>query len=182
MVSDWFSVLLRKIFILVCLMAVSLSVFPADSDFFSPEKNLQAVVPVAAPLVNLPSLKTNDNEPYEYMNGVRLIHFWASWCVPCREEFPALQRLHEDFNSKGLTILAIAADNKNAVSNYVLQHDINLPVVIDQYGKAMFDYKVKALPSTYLVDKEGMIRFRANGHVRWDRAETRQLLEKIINE
>jgi thiol-disulfide isomerase/thioredoxin len=182
MVSNWFSGILKNLFLPLSLLAIPLSVFPADSVFFSVEKELQAVEPVAAPPVNLSYLDTYDNETRNDVNGVRLVHFWASWCVPCREEFPALQRLYEDFNNKGLSILAIAADNKKAVTEYVQQHGINLPVIVDQYGEAMFDYRVKVLPSSYLVDREGRIRFIANGHVRWDRKETRLVLEQLINE
>jgi thiol-disulfide isomerase/thioredoxin len=182
MVNNRFSVILTKVFISSCLMAISLSVSPADSNFFQSTKDLQPVVPVAAPPVNLPVLNTKDSKNNENGNEVKLVHFWASWCVPCREEFPALQRLHEDYNEKGLSILAVAADNKKAITEYMDQQKIALPVVIDQYGEAMFDYRVKALPSSYLVDREGKIRFMATGHVRWDGMKSRVILEQLINE
>jgi thiol-disulfide isomerase/thioredoxin len=183
MVAHRFSCLVRIFYLPLYLLVIPLSAYPssADSDFFSPAQNLQKVEVSRASEINLPLLRSDtsfntDNSSVK----VRLVHFWASWCVPCREEFPALQRLYHDYRDKGLEVLAIAADNEKSVSEYIEKYQIKLPVMIDQYGKAMFDYKVKVLPTTYLIDEHGMIRYSANGHVRWDSKEVRVIFDKMI--
>jgi len=141
---------------------------------------LMPVAPRTAPAV---ILSKPDKQPYELRNydgDVTLVHFWASWCKPCLKELPDLQVLDDHYRGKGLNIIAIAADSHNAVSSYISSHTIRLMVIVDQYGRGLRAYKVKALPSTFLVDKNGKIGYSATGPVLWNDEEVLQILNQLL--
>jgi peroxiredoxin len=87
---------------------------------------------------------------------VRLIDFWATWCVPCREEIPMFMELLENYGPQGFTILAISDENSSIVRDFVESNAIPYPNLIDS-GEVSEKYGVLALPSAFLVDREGKI-------------------------
>jgi peroxiredoxin len=87
---------------------------------------------------------------------VRLIDFWATWCAPCREEIPMFKELYAAYGSRGFTILAISDESLDAVSDFVESHDIPYPNLVDP-GEVSEEYGVLALPSAYLVDRDGKV-------------------------
>lgn len=103
-----------------------------------------------------------------YPDGkVTLVHFWATWCVPCREELPQLIRLVEANKARGLALLLIAADSRTATIDYARQRKWKFNVLVDQYGKALHDYKVKGLPTTVIIGREGREIARHQGMLHW---------------
>lgn len=87
---------------------------------------------------------------------VRLIDFWATWCAPCREEIPMFKELYETYGSQGFTILAISDESLDAVREFVENHDIPYPNLVDP-GEVSEEYGVLALPSAYLIDRDGKV-------------------------
>lgn len=96
---------------------------------------------------------------------VVLINFWATWCGPCQEELPELDRLQNKFRKRGLSILAISVDNEpENVKAFLKKYDIKLLGLWDRNKKTAEVYAVEAMPSSYLVDRNGIVRAIYRGY------------------
>jgi len=92
---------------------------------------------------------------------VVIVNLWASWCPPCRAEMPALQNLHASLQDQGLVVLGVNAtdqDSEAAARAFVKAQGLTFPVVLDVDGEASRAYALQALPSTFIVDRRGVIR------------------------
>jgi peroxiredoxin len=88
-----------------------------------------------------------------------LINFWATWCPPCRAEMPAIQQVYEQYRDRGFTVLAVDLQEDDAqVAAFVEELGLTFPILMDRDGTVAAQYRVKALPSTFFVDREGVIQ------------------------
>ena len=90
-----------------------------------------------------------------------MINIWASWCPPCREEMPAIQKVYEDYREQGLLVLAVNTthqDTEAAAAAFVDEFCLTFPVPLDRTGSVSNRYQLRGLPSTYFVDRQGVIR------------------------
>ncbi len=96
---------------------------------------------------------------------VVLLNFWATWCVPCREELPRLSALQEKLRQRGLVVLAISVDNEREnISDFLLQNAVKLQTFWDRDKRISKLYDPQTMPSTYIVDRNGILRFTHNGY------------------
>ena len=96
---------------------------------------------------------------------VVLVDFWASWCVPCKTSFPALDRLYKEYAPRGLEVLAVNVDEAHGRADaFLAAHPHEMPVVFDPTGAAPLAFGVKGMPSSYVIDKAGAIRFIHMGY------------------
>lgn len=87
-----------------------------------------------------------------------MINFWATWCLPCKEEMPSLNTLHADMKSMGFEILAVSADKTlSAIKKYVADYDFDFQILWDEDQSVMRTYKVFSLPTTFLIDRNSTI-------------------------
>lgn len=118
-----------------------------------------------APDFTLPSLEGEDLTLSAFAGRPVLINFWASWCPPCREEMPHLQAAAEA--DRELVVLAVDAThterNVAQVAAFVEEFGLNFPVVLDRDGAVNELYLVRALPTSYFVDRSGIIRAKYLG-------------------
>jgi peroxiredoxin len=95
---------------------------------------------------------------------VVLINFWASWCLPCREEMPAIQQVYEQYRDQGFVVLAVNLQEEDAhVAAFVDQLELTFPVLMDRDGNVFDRYRIMALPSTFFLDRAGVIQSVAVG-------------------
>lgn len=97
----------------------------------------------------------------DFRGRVVILNFWASWCGPCRAEMPALQALWELQRERGLEVLAVNStvqDSIPAATTFLQEMNLDLPVLLDRDGAATRRYLVRALPTTFFVDRQGVIR------------------------
>lgn len=90
-----------------------------------------------------------------------LVNFWASWCGPCRAEMPAMQRIYEEYEEQGFTILAVnvtSQDSRSAASAFVTQYGLTFPILMDETGAVSRAYHLNAFPSSYFIDRNGIIQ------------------------
>ena len=101
----------------------------------------------------------------DYKGKVVLIDFWASWCPPCKTSFPALDLLYRAYQEKGLEVLAVNLDERRQDADAFLgAHPHRLTVLYDPKGVSPQAFGVKGMPSSFLIDRAGNIRFTHMGY------------------
>jgi thiol-disulfide isomerase/thioredoxin len=120
----------------------------------------------------------------ETAGQVVLVDFWASWCAPCKASFPAFAKLHEEFAARGLAIVAVSVDEKPAAfASFVKRWQPPFPAVLDRGHKLVGEVKVPAMPTSYLIDRTGRVRFVLRGfHGAESERELREHIEALLAE
>ena len=94
-----------------------------------------------------------------------LVDFWASWCPPCRTSIPALDAIYREFHGRGLEVLAINVDeNRKDADGFLSGHAYQMPLIFDSAGQSPRTAGVYGMPTSFLVDRAGMIRFVHRGY------------------
>jgi cytochrome c biogenesis protein CcmG/thiol:disulfide interchange protein DsbE len=124
-----------------------------------------AASPTLAPNVTLQSADGSTVESSTYRGKVVLVDFWASWCLPCKTSFPALDSLYREYQPRGLEVLAVNLDERRRDADAFLRdRSHHLTVLFDPTGAAPKAFGVKGMPSSFLIDKAGNIRFSHMGY------------------
>ena len=114
---------------------------------------------------------------------VVFVNFWATWCAPCREEMPSMQRLYEMMPKDKFEMIALFNNDKKTVAkDFAAKLGLTMPILSDEYNFAGTKYGLTGLPETFIVDKQGIIREKFIGPAKWDSPENIQMLTKYINE
>jgi peroxiredoxin len=117
------------------------------------------VVGAPAPDFTLKDLSGNDVALSNHKGHVVLINFWATWCGPCLVEMPAIERRYEALKDKGFVVLAVDDDEAiTEVSAFTHELDLTFPVLLDPGAMVNDLYRVRGLPTSFVVDREGVIR------------------------
>ena len=113
---------------------------------------------------------------------VVFLNFWATWCKPCEEEMPGMERLYRQYKDKGLVVLAIAEDAEGAsvVNAFVKRHNLTFPVALDPKMAVAGLYGVWAVPSTFIIDRNGHRAFIANGPREWNGPAGQTFFQSIL--
>ena len=113
----------------------------------------------AAPDFTLQDISGKKVRLADLKGKVVMLEFWATWCPPCRSEIPAIERLHTQYGGKGLTVLAIALDEGgwDDVKAFITERKISYTVLKGSEDVSA-EYKIRLIPATFLIDKEGNIR------------------------
>ena len=138
--------------------------------------------PAAAPVeLRLPDLDGQERSLDELKGKVVLVSFWASWCTPCLEEMPSIQRLAEDLRDKPFAVIGVnVGESPLRVKTMVRRLGIGFPVLLDR-DSAVFDrWGATVLPTTYVLDAEGVVRFVGRGPLEWDSNAVMSILEGAV--
>jgi len=101
----------------------------------------------------------------EYRGQVVMINFWATWCAPCRQEMPQLNRLYVQYQRAGFALLGLNVDdNPKAAQAVVDQLSLGFPVLFDAAKQVSGRYDIDAMPSTLLIDRGGVVRYLHRGY------------------
>jgi peroxiredoxin len=112
---------------------------------------------------------------------VVLLNFWATWCPPCREEMPSMERLHQEFREQGLAVLAVnIQESPKQVARFMRDFRLTFPAVLDGDATVSGLYGVRGLPSTYLVDRTGRVVGQAVGARDWAGAPAKALVRSLL--
>lgn len=118
-----------------------------------------------------------------FKGQVVFLNFWATWCPPCREEMPSMERLYRRYKARGLTILAISIDSRGAevVAPFVKHFGLTFPIGLDPKTEVANQYLLRALPTTALIDRGGRIAAWAFGARGWDSSAAHAVIEALLN-
>jgi peroxiredoxin len=123
----------------------------------------------AAPSFSLRDLDGATHSLAHYRGKVLLVNFWATWCEPCREEMPSIQRLRNKIGDKNFAVLAVNVDEPDArVRQFVRTSGLDLTIVMDLNKTVTRDWGVRYLPVSFIVGADGRIRYRVVGDIDWD--------------
>jgi cytochrome c biogenesis protein CcmG/thiol:disulfide interchange protein DsbE len=116
-----------------------------------------------------------------------ILNFWASWCPPCRAEMPAFQEAWQEYSDTDLVILAVNATHQDsllAVEKFIDQYHLNFPILLDKSGSVSSAYQIHSLPTTFVINREGVIITELIGGplpLSLLRVQADQLLQEEIN-
>ena len=136
-----------------------------------------------APDFTLKSLEGSNLRLEEYRGQVVLINFWASWCGPCRQEMPLLDRLHHRYEDTGFAVLGVNVEGEiEPAQEIVDKTNVTFPILIDDGQKVSDMYNLQAMPTTVVVDRDGVVRYIHPGYKPGDEAKYVEVVKKLIRE
>jgi peroxiredoxin len=135
-----------------------------------------------APDFTVPGLRGSPIRLGDFKGQVILLNFWATWCPPCREEMPSMERLYRRFKSRGFTILALSIDSRGeeVVAPFVKSFGLTFPIGLDPRMTVAGEYRMAGLPTSILIDRGGAIAAVAAGARDWDSAAADQVIERLL--
>ena len=137
----------------------------------------------AAPDFTLKSRSGENIKLSELRGEVVMINFWASWCAPCRQEMPLLEELYKKYSDLGFTLLAVNVEEDSSKADILLKDiPVTFPVLYDNTNKVTKLYKVVAMPSTIIVDRDGNMRYLHRGYLPGYEEEYRKQVSELIRE
>jgi peroxiredoxin/outer membrane lipoprotein-sorting protein len=152
---------------------------PPDAKEYTPQKE-QNLEGQPAPDFSLQSLDGKTYKLSDLKGKVVLIDFWATWCGPCKEELPFIEKLHKEFSGKGLVVLGINDEDKATIQQFVNQQKLTFTNLLDSGAAVARAYKVNAIPRVILIDKDGKIVKDITGYSPENEKVLRELIEKLL--
>ena len=117
--------------------------------------------------------KTVDGEDASLINPeaesqVVFLNMWATWCLPCLEEMPSMASLYQEFSDEGLTMVAVSNEDPEVVRDFLEDHPYPFSIVLDSEDILALRFDVMALPTTFIIDRQGGLALRQIGSYHWD--------------
>jgi thiol-disulfide isomerase/thioredoxin len=188
-------ILLRALTVLLVLSGAGLAVWvfrpgrnepaPPQAATTAPQSVGQFIAldaPLPAPGLSFTARSGEAKKLADFHGRLVLVNLWATWCVPCVEEMPALDRLQAKLGGD-LTIIAISEDRRGAeiVDPFLAKTGIkHLAIYLDPKSTALNEFAVQGLPTSFLIDRDGMIRGKLEGAAKWDEAPMLAILQRYI--
>ena len=134
---------------------------------------------IVAPDFSLKDVDGKTHKLSDYRGKVVMINFWATWCPPCRFELPSMQRAYEKLKLQNVEFLAInLGEDADTIFTFTADYPVTFPLLMDLDSSVSNMYPVIGLPTTYFVNPEGRLVYRAIGSREWDEE---QMIEKILS-
>lgn len=131
------------------------------------------------------SLEDMDGEHHrlaDYRGQVVVVNFWATWCPPCRDELPSLQRLWEDKRDDGLVVLGVnVAEDADSIFFFTADYPVDFPLLLDRDSEVIEAWPVVGIPTTFIVDRDGRMIYRAVGAREFDHPRIRAALRELLD-
>jgi len=176
---------MQKQWVVVMAVLAGLVTGGAALVWYGPE--VQAVaVGAKAPNYRTLDLATGDSVSIRdhYRGHVTLVNIWATWCVPCKVEMPAMQRLYDDLESRGFRIAAVSIDveGPEVVRDFASSLSLTFDILHDRRGDIQQAYQTTGVPESFLLDRSGVIMKRVIGAHDWASAVNRGLVERLLGD
>lgn len=142
-----------------------------------------ATLDKAAPDFTLRSLGQHNLKLSEQAGNVILLNFWASWCAPCRQEMPLLNDLHNKYKALGFSVIGVNVEQETELAkSFISSTPVDFPILFDDSNKASKLYDVSAMPTTVIIDRNGVVRHLHKGYQAGDEKLYQKMVKKLIRE
>ncbi len=167
--------------LIVTLLLLFLFFSPLSALQAAPAENAQESLK-PAPIFELPDINGKKVSLADFKGKVVLINFWATWCGPCKAEMPSLNNLYAAFKNEGFVVLAVSLDpSEKPVRSFVAEKGLAFPVLMDPEKEVYFDlYAAFAMPTSFLIDRKGMIAEKFIGERVWDSPEIKDKVVRVL--
>jgi len=117
----------------------------------------------------LQDIDGNTHRLSDYRGKALIVNFWATWCPPCREEMPSMQRAWEKLEQEGILMLAVnVGEDDDTIFQFTANYPVEFPLLMDRDSTVIGEWPVRGLPTTFVVDPQGRLVYRAIGGRAWD--------------
>src|SRR5436305_2252254 len=119
----------------------------------------------------------------DYRGKVVLLNVWATWCEPCRVEMPSIEKLHKEFGTRGLAVVAVSVDDPNSearVLDYAKELGLTFEVLYDPAQITKTNYQITGFPETVVIGRDGTIRKKVIGAADWNSDANRALMRELL--
>jgi len=136
-----------------------------------------------APDFSLKDINGKDFTLSSLKGKVVILSFWATWCHPCKDEMPRLNKLYKEMGSRGLEIVAVSSDYSiGYLKDFLVKNSLDFSILYDEKRAVTRQYKIPFLPVTFLIDKNGVIVEKITGEFEWPSGEMKKKLEKLLQQ
>ena len=134
------------------------------------------------PELALADLAGKEHRLADYRGSVVLVNFWATWCVPCREEMPSIDKLRSSLKGKPFEVLAVnLAEPLSRIEKFAAAVPVGFPLLRDRDGAVSKAWQAKLLPASFLIGRDGRIRYVAYGELDWSSEAVRARVAELLN-
>ena len=136
----------------------------------------------AAPDFTFIDLSGNSVSLNQFRGHLVFLNFWTTWCPPCREEIPFIQRLYDRLKNEGLIVLTVnVGEDPEVVKRYVNSQAMTFPVLLDTEGETEIPYRITGFPESYIIDPHGIIVRKVFGPENWVSPEMVEFFKRLLN-
>jgi cytochrome c biogenesis protein CcmG, thiol:disulfide interchange protein DsbE len=121
----------------------------------------------------------------DYKGQVVLLNIWGTFCLPCRDEMPAIEKLHKALGPRGLKVVAVSMDDpgfEQKIRDFQKEFGLTFQILYDPTGKITNDYQTTGVPETFVIAKDGVIRKKVIGASDWNSEGNRALITQLLAE
>ena len=135
-----------------------------------------------APDFHLKNLNGNTIGLKDFKGKTILLNFWATWCQPCREELPSMQKLYTELAARGVEVVAVSIDRDNhgKVRKYKDQYNLTFPILLDPGQEVRKSYFIMGLPTSYLIGADGHLKGFISGARKWDSPASIKMFSQLL--
>lgn len=153
---------------------------PSHAEDIFADAGVRKIGPSPAPAFTLKDLSGKKTSLKDFSGSVVVLNFWATWCPPCVSEMPSLEALHKKLGKKGVSVVAVNDyEAREKPLRFIKKYGYSFKVLVDEEGKTSEAYKATVLPTTFIIDKNGMAVGSVVGGAEWDSPAMIKLLEAI---
>ncbi|MDR2536285.1 MAG: TlpA family protein disulfide reductase [Treponema sp.] len=177
-----------SLFLLIISIGVDLTAQTSTAGI--PAEVAKAFANAGIPVMQKPSQSIDFSLPLADGNTVTLsslkgnvvfLNFWATWCPPCREEMPSMEALYQRFKNRGLAILSVdIQENPRQVNGFMKKFGLTFPAALDASGSVSSKYRVRGIPATFILDRNGAVIISVVGGIDWSNPEMISAFEVLL--
>ena len=135
----------------------------------------------ATPALTLPDLAGGNHSLADYRGRVVLVNFWATWCEPCRDEMPSIERLRRSFQGRPFAVLAVnLAEPESRIRAFLERMPLDFPVLLDRDTAVAKAWRARILPATFIIGPDGRIRYSHLGELDWSQDSVRHAIAALL--
>lgn len=156
---------------------------PAAGDYFKQLGIERPGKKILAPDFTLEDLSGKRVTLKSLKGKVVFLNFWATWCIPCRQEMPAMEKLHREFKGQGLEVVAVnIKESRKEAQKFFAELGLTFTGLLDSYGEVSQEYGAWSIPISYFIDRKGEFIGKAIGYRKWESEESRRLFRDLLAE